>query len=122
MKHQNKNCKFSLLKKNSNELVWKYSVCSFLCFTDCGIPVVENAQIIVSNGTVNGSVAEVTCNEGYSQSGSSVITCLDDGWNYDVACEIQGKYVGSSGPIFTNIVSLNLRLTFQSEISLDGPI
>lgn len=52
---------------------------------------INNAVVGYPNGTLNGSVAEVTCNEGYNQTVTSEYICMEPGWNGDITCTIQGQ-------------------------------
>lgn len=58
--------------------------------SDCGDPAPSNGIATTLSGTTLGEVATVTCSPGYNTSGSSTLTCLEDGWNDTTTCVIQG--------------------------------
>ncbi|XP_043978115.1 complement decay-accelerating factor-like isoform X2 [Gambusia affinis] len=56
---------------------------------DCGLPKAEpHMEFDISQGTLFGSVAKVTCKEGYQISGSSYKRCLPKGWYGKASCNI----------------------------------
>ena len=44
-------------------------------FSDCGNPAPDNGQSDTPEGTTYGSVAGVSCNDGYVLSGDAILTC-----------------------------------------------
>lgn len=58
--------------------------------SDCGDPTPANGQATYRNGTLVNDTAAITCNTGYSLSGSSTITCSNAGWDDEPTCTIQG--------------------------------
>lgn len=59
---------------------------------DCGDPAPHNGTADFPKGTTYGEVAIVSCNEGYTRSGSAFITCLANGsWSERPTCNIVGK-------------------------------
>lgn len=59
-------------------------------FSDCGTLSVEHGSLTGSTGTLYGTWATVICDEGYTLDGDSNITCTEDGWTNNTACNIQG--------------------------------
>ncbi|XP_052807627.1 sushi, von Willebrand factor type A, EGF and pentraxin domain-containing protein 1-like [Mya arenaria] len=59
------------------------------CLRDCGSPKPENGQSSTPTGTTLGEAATISCNEGYTVSGSIYIICNDAGWNDTTNCTIQ---------------------------------
>jgi Sushi repeat (SCR repeat) len=61
-------------------------------FIDCKSPAPNNGTADSPKGTTYGEVAIVSCNEGYTRSGSAFITCLANGtWSEKPTCNIVGK-------------------------------
>ena len=70
---------------------------------DCGDPTPENGQAITSSGTTLNEIASVTCDNGYTLNGSSVIRCLDTGWNDTTTCVINGNNLQQQFNLVKNV-------------------
>jgi Sushi repeat (SCR repeat) len=65
---------------------------SISLFIDCGSPAPTNGTADFPKGSTYGEVAIVSCNEGYTRTGSAFITCLANGtWSEEPTCNIVGK-------------------------------
>lgn len=65
-------------------------------FADCQIATILNGAADLTNGTTYGTVAPVTCEDGYNLTGANAISCLETGlWSSDAACVIIGRLSSS---------------------------
>ena len=65
----------------------------FTSYIDCGPPAIDRGSASAPNGTLYGSVANVTCNDGYNFTGTAQsFICMNSGWAGDVKCGEVGGY------------------------------
>lgn len=57
---------------------------------ECGNPSPENGIVDVKYGTSYDSNVTISCKEGYTLTGPSVLYCLHTGWNDAATCVMQG--------------------------------
>lgn len=63
-------------------------------YSGCGGATIANGEIDYLNGTDFNAVAKVLCSNGYRQTGSDTIQCLDSGvWDKGSQCIIKGEHV-----------------------------
>ena len=73
----------------------KSSIIHLYIQTDCGTPptIDFGSADTTTSGTEYQAMAPVTCNTGYTQSGDTLMECLDTGiWSTGHTCTIKGKW------------------------------
>ena len=62
--------------------------------TDCGDPTPGDGTAITDSGTSYGQTADLTCNQGYTLTGDTTVTCQATGtWSGAATCTVQGNYL-----------------------------
>lgn len=60
--------------------------------SDCRHQTITNGQMHAPGGTTFGKTATISCNNGYTLSGSAVVTCLSSGsWDGRASCVPIGR-------------------------------